>query len=263
MLPVNADLLRAVAPRQSGRRAEQQARIIEDVGKTLASTLEKYKIDTPLRLAHFIAQTCHESDGYCTTEEYASGEAYEGRREGLGNTERGDGPKFKGRGLIQLTGRFNYHSAGRRLGLPLIDNPPLAADPATSLLIACDYWQEHGLNTYCDGDNLIAITRIVNGGLNGLDSRRGYLAKAKEALARLQAGAIAARPGGPPTLHLGMEGEAVVSLQKALRDKQFLVSIDGVFGGGTETAVQQFQASEGLTVDGIVGPATWSRLSPS
>src|SRR5215469_9026868 len=106
MLPVNADLLRAVAPRQSGRRAEQQARIIDEVGKILASTLEKYEINTPLRVAHFIAQTCHESDGYCTTEEYASGAAYEGRRD-LGNTEPGDGRLFKGRGLIQLTGRAN------------------------------------------------------------------------------------------------------------------------------------------------------------
>jgi len=141
MLPVSADLLGEVAPRQSGVRAQHQTWIIQEVGKSLVETLERYEINTPLRLAHFLAQTCHESDGYCTTEEYASGAAYEGRRD-LGNTEPGDGRRFKGRGLIQLTGRANYTAAAGRLGIKLIDNPDLAAVPATSLLIACDFWRE-------------------------------------------------------------------------------------------------------------------------
>jgi len=135
MLPINADLLRAIAPRQSGIRAQHQALIIEEVGKSLAETLEKYSIATPLRMAHFVAQSGHESDGFCTTEEYASGAAYEGRRD-LGNTEPGDGQRFKGRGLIQLTGRANYVAASGRLQIPLVNNPDLAAVPQTSLLIA-------------------------------------------------------------------------------------------------------------------------------
>src|SRR5580693_4825459 len=171
MLPISADLLRAVAPRQSGIRAQHQAHIIEEVGASLAATLGQYAINTPLRLAHFIAQTCHESDGYCTTEEYASGAAYEGRRD-LGNTEPGDGRLFKGRGLIQLTGRANYEAAGRRLQLPLVANPDVAAVPATSLLIACDYWKQRDINTPCDRDDIITVTRRVNGGLNGIESRR-------------------------------------------------------------------------------------------
>jgi putative chitinase len=261
MLPISADLLRAVAPRQSGIRAQHQAHIIEEVGASLAATLGQYAINTPLRLAHFIAQTCHESDGYCTTEEYASGAAYEGRRD-LGNTEPGDGRLFKGRGLIQLTGRANYEAAGRRLQLPLVANPDVAAVPATSLLIACDYWKQRDINTPCDRDDIITVTRRVNGGLNGIESRREYLAKAKGALARLKAGPIAASPGGPPTLHRGMEGEGVVSLQEALSDNHLTVAIDGAFGAGTEAAVRHFQASQGLAVDGIVGPATWSKLRP-
>ena len=259
MLPVNADLLGEVAPRQSGVRAQHQTWIIQEVGKSLVETLERYEINTPLRLAHFLAQTCHESDGYCTTEEYASGAAYEGRRD-LGNTEPGDGRRFKGRGLIQLTGRENYTAAAGRLGIKLIDNPDLAAVPATSLLIACDFWREKNINTPCDRDDVISVTRLVNGGLNGLDSRRGHLAKAKEALARLQAGQLPSGPGIPPTLHRGMEGEDVVRLQRALSDRNFSVTIDGSFGPGTETAVRNFQASIGLTVDGIVGPGTWSKL---
>ena len=75
MLPIDADVMRVVAPRVSGRRAHHQAFIIEDAGKNLANTLEIYDINMPLRVAHFLAQTCHESDGFCTTEEYASGAA--------------------------------------------------------------------------------------------------------------------------------------------------------------------------------------------
>src|SRR5215469_8189966 len=209
MLPVNAELLGEVAPRQSGVRAQHQTWIIQEVGKSLVETLERYEINTPLRLAHFLAQTCHESDGYCTTEEYASGAAYEGRRD-LGNTEPGDGRRFKGRGLIQLTGRANYVAASERLGIKLVDNPDLAAVPATSLLIACDYWQQRHINAPCDRDDVIIVTRLVNGGLNGLDSRREYLAKAKGIVARLQGGQIAAAPGAPLTLHRGMEGEDVI-----------------------------------------------------
>lgn len=259
MFPVSGDLLSAVAPRQSGVRAQHQACIIEEAGKSLRATLEQYEINTPLRLAHFLAQTCHESDGYCTTEEYASGAAYEGRRD-LGNTEPGDGRRFKGRGLIQLTGRANYTAAARRLGIKLIENPDLAAVPATSLLIACDFWGDKNINTPCDRDDVITVTRLVNGGLNGLDSRREYLAKAKEAVARVQAGQIAVAPNGHPTLYRGMQGEGVIMLQQALSNHKLLVSIDGVFGPGTETAVRHFQAGVGLTVDAIVGPATWLKL---
>jgi putative chitinase len=259
MFPVNADQMRAVAPRQSGSRAQHQARIIEEVGTSLADTLDKYEINTPLRMAHFLAQVCHESDGFCTTEEYASGAAYEGRKD-LGNTHAGDGRLFKGRGLLQLTGRANYAAAGERLRLELIENPDLAAVPTTSLLIACDFWREHDINVACDRDNLITVTRLVNGGLNGLDSRREYLAKAKEALARLQAGQIPESAGVPRTLHRGMEGDDVIRLQQALSDKKLPVATDGAFGPGTETAVRQFQANNDLLADGIVGPATWAKL---
>ena len=252
--------MRAVAPRQSGSRAQHQAFIIENAVKVLSDTLQKYEINTALRVEHFLAQTCHESDGFCTTEEYASGAAYEGRRD-LGNTQPGDGRKYKGRGLIQLTGRLNYEAAGERLKLDLIGNPDLAAEPATSVLTACDFWKARNINPDCDQDNLIAVTRKVNGGLNGLESRRAYLAKAKTALAKLQAGQLPASTGAPPALRRGMEGDNVTGLQEALRQKGVSVAIDGNFGPGTETAVRQFQLSNQLTADGIVGPSTWKALT--
>jgi putative chitinase len=264
MLQVDADVMKEVAPRESGQRAKHQGFIIEEAGKVLASTLEKYEINTPLRIEHFLAQCAHESDGFCTTEEYASGAAYEGRRD-LGNTELGDGRRFKGRGMLQLTGRANYGTAGKRLGLDLVSNPDLAAEPATSVLIACDYWQQLNINPDCDRDDIIKVTHKVNGGYHGLDSRRSYLEKAKIAIAKLQAGQLQAgqlptNAEALPTLHRGMSGEGVTRVQRALSQKGISVAIDGVFGPGTVTAVQQFQRDNQRTADGIVGQATWKVL---
>ena len=126
MIPVDRDVLVAIAPRVSGRKAEAQANIINSIGDSLASVLEHYEINTRLRVAHFLAQVANLSDGFCTTEEYASGAAYEGRRD-LGNSQPGDGRRFKGRGLIQLTGRANYHTLGGKLGVDLENNPEMAA----------------------------------------------------------------------------------------------------------------------------------------
>ncbi|WP_244604594.1 MULTISPECIES: peptidoglycan-binding protein [Mesorhizobium] len=244
----------------SGRKGARQKSIIAAIGEILQPTLAGYQIDTRLRVAHFLAQACHESDGFCTTEEYASGAAYEGRTN-LGNTQPGDGKRFKGRGLFQLTGRANYVSYGTALDVDLVDNPTLAGGPVMSLKIACEFWKEHKLNRFADTDDLITVTRKINGGLNGIESRRAYLIKAKAALARL-AGAAVTTPdaGATPVLQRGSKGEGVAKLQAALRQKGFPIAVDGDFGAATELAVMQFQTSKGLTSDGIVGPATWAAL---
>src|SRR5690606_28454782 len=108
-------------------------------------TLNAYQINTKLRIAHFMGQVAHECAGFRTTEEFASGAAYEGRAD-LGNNQTGDGVRYKGRGLIQLTGRANYRRIGGLLGLPLEAEPQLAAEPATSLKIACEYWKIRNIN---------------------------------------------------------------------------------------------------------------------
>jgi putative chitinase len=137
---------------------------------------------TPLRLAHFLAQLGHESDGFKAMEEYASGADYEGRQD-LGNVMRGDGVRYKGRGPIQVTGRANYRRFGQKLGIDLESHPEIAALPSIGMLTACTYWTDHGLNERADADDLNGITRAINGGLNGLPARKARLGQAKALLA--------------------------------------------------------------------------------
>lgn len=140
--------------------------------------LPAYQINTSLRVSHFMAQCAHECDNFRTMEEYASGAAYEGRA-ALGNTQPGDGVRYKGRGVIQLTGRANYRSYGAALGLDLENNPQLAAVPENAVKVACEYWKKNSLNALADADNIEAITRRINGGLNGLADRQLKLRIAK------------------------------------------------------------------------------------
>lgn len=136
----------------------------------------------PLRLAHFMAQAAHESGGFrAMTEIWGPTPAqrgYEGRSD-LGNTQPGDGFRYRGRGLFQITGRANYAAAGKDLGLPLVDQPETAAHPNIAVRTAVWYWSNRNLNTRADNDDVIGITRRINGGLNGLDDRRARLSVAK------------------------------------------------------------------------------------
>lgn len=155
--------------------------IIQTLPPFLSKHMTAYNIDTPLRASHFLAQACHESAHFRTLHEYASGAAYEGRKD-LGNVYAGDGVRYKGRGIFQLTGRANYRAYGALLGLDLENNPELAADPEISVRVACEYWKHKGLNGWADRDDLNEITRRINGGYNGLSDRAACLARAKQAL---------------------------------------------------------------------------------
>jgi predicted chitinase len=141
-------------------------------------------IDTPLRRAHFLAQIGHESGELRFRTEIASGERYEGRLD-LGNVQPGDGPRFRGRGLIQLTGRANYAEFGRALGLEadlLADPDRVANDPELCVKAAGWYWARRDLNALADANNLTEITRRINGGLNGLEDRRRLFNRASAML---------------------------------------------------------------------------------
>jgi putative chitinase len=157
------------------------------------ATCVKYDISTPIRQLCFLAQVGHESGGLFYTEELASGAAYEGRKN-LGNTQPGDGVRFKGRGLIQITGRANYGAVGTALGVDFIKNPTLlggknvtvctAQQIQNAALSAGWFWNSRKLNTIADtidikkaidtGSNLanfVAMTKKINGGTNGLHDR--------------------------------------------------------------------------------------------
>jgi len=136
----------------------------------------------PLRFAHFFAQLAHESGGFQYMEEIASGQAYEGRAN-LGNVQPGDGRRYKGRGPIQLTGRANYRDYGRRLGIDLETHPEIAALPSIGMMTACAYWTASNLNVLADRDDVEAITRRINGGLNGFDDRQMLLRAMKALMA--------------------------------------------------------------------------------
>lgn len=135
-------------------------------------------LDTGLRLAHFMGQCAHESGGFRYMEEIASGQAYEGRKD-LGNVVPGDGRRYKGRGPIQLTGRANYRAFSREVGIDFESHPEIVAFPSIGLMAAVRYWNSRNLNTLADADDLVGVTRKINGGTNGLEDRKAQTAKAK------------------------------------------------------------------------------------
>jgi len=260
---LTADTLRQIAPRPGP--ASEWARITAALGPALPAVLPDYGIGTPLRIAHFLAQAAHETNGFRTLEEYGGASyfaRYEGRAD-LGNTKPGDGARFHGRGIFQLTGRANYRRYGEKLGLDLEGDPERAAEPVISLKIAACYWADRKLNAPADQDDLLRVTLLINGGRNGLDDRRVKLGRARTAIAALAALDVpAADPEHYPTLRRGSEGDAVEVLQVRLRKSGFELTVDGAFGPATETAVRTFQRGRGLTVDGIVGPKSWAAIIP-
>lgn len=159
---------------------EDVASLAEAIGRVMANR----NIDTPLQRAHFLAQIGHESGELRFRSELSSGEAYEGRRD-LGNLQPGDGRRYKGRGLIQLTGRANYAEYGRALGREkeLLEHPEQVADEIELCIdVAAWFWARRELNALAEKDDLTGITRRINGGLNGLEDRRRLLKRSKALL---------------------------------------------------------------------------------
>jgi len=176
----------------------------------LNSTFDKYEINTPKRQAGFIGQCQHESGNFKTLEEnlhysaaslmrvwpsrfpdqatadqYANNpekianKVYAGR---MGNTEDGDGWKYHGRGVIQLTGKDNYMFCGQAIKLDLMDNPDLLLEPMNAMLSAGWFWNKRGLNAAADVSGWEEITRKINGGVLGLDDRIAKITKALQIL---------------------------------------------------------------------------------
>lgn len=148
------------------------------------AAMKEFGINTPERVAAFLAQVGHESAQLRYVKELASGSAYEGRKD-LGNTQAGDGVKYKGRGLIQITGRVNYVKVMMALGIDCVECPALLEQPVNACRASAWWWNDHSLNEIADACSEPAfrkITKIVNGGYNGWDDRLALYNKAKDVL---------------------------------------------------------------------------------
>ncbi len=146
------------------------------------AAMTEFEINNPSRETAFLAQVAHESGAFNYVRELASGEAYEGRAD-LGNTEPGDGVRFKGRGLIQITGRANYRLCGDALGVDLVSEPDALERPDLAARSAGWFWKTHGLNELADLGDFVRITKRINGGTNGLADRLAYFERAQQVLA--------------------------------------------------------------------------------
>ena len=186
-----------------------KCKIVEELSKCLNMYLDKYNIDTELRVAHFLAQTAHESAeftrfienlnygtkglletfdkyfnksnviNYNRNPEKIANKVYANRM-GNGNPESGDGWKFRGRGLIQLTGQENYFKFFKSINKPI--NIDYLTTPEGAVESSCWYWDDKDTNHYADIDDIVSVTKKINGGTLGLDSRKLYLARAKKVI---------------------------------------------------------------------------------
>ena len=152
----------------------------------IESAMVEFDVNTPARKTMFLSQIGHESGGLRYAVEIwgptPAQRRYEGRLD-LGNTEPGDGSRFRGRGLIQTTGRANYAATGKALGLDLLLRPELLGLPPLAARSAAWWWKAHGLNEIADTGDVRKATRRINGGFNGLAERQALFSAAQAAFA--------------------------------------------------------------------------------
>jgi putative chitinase len=206
--------------------------------------IEQHGVNTPRRFQHFMAQIAHESDGFKTTREYASGAAYEGRKD-LGNTQPGDGRRYRGRGLIQLTGRDNVTRASEHFDRPYVEQPELLEKFPDALLAALWFWNWRNINAPADRDDVVRVTRLINGGTNGLKDRKTYLERAKRIW-----------PDGDRQ-ETGTVARATAKVSDVRVDKHWLTK-----GRMREIQTQLYKLgyTEVGTIDGALGPRSRSAI---
>lgn len=233
-------LLKDAYPNSTSENRERYA-------KPLLESALKWQIHSPLRLSHWLAQLGHESGELKYSEEISSGRAYEGRRS-LGNTQPGDGVRFKGRGLTQLTGRYNYTRFSRALGMPeILANPKLVAELPFSVEVSGWYWMygaSVNLNSLADKDNVTLITKLINGGYNGLADRKRLLSLCKKAVDR----------------HGTLKVQTALNALSARGSRWPSLKVDGAFGPQTTSVVREMQAEYAIKPTGDVDIKTWNKL---
>jgi putative chitinase len=255
---------------------------------------EKYEINTTNRLAGFMAQCAHESLDFTRLEEnlnysekalngvfgryfgkgkrnakeyarkpekianYVYQDEYRSKRGAMGNTTAGDGWRFRGRGIKQLTGRNNYTAFGKSVGMSAEEAADYVATERGALESACWFWATNKLDKWADKGDIKGLTKKINGGTIGLEDRTRRWEEALAILGGKVPAPKAAKKSAPAksrTLRKGMKGDDVAKMQKALG-----ITADGDFGFGTQTSVKKWQKLNGLVADGIVGPATQAKM---
>jgi len=246
----------------------------------------KYEINTPNRVAGFLAQTGHESAMYKTITEnlnYSSkalnaifgkyfhragvdAQKYHRQPEKIanriyanrmdnGDTASGDGWRFRGGGILQLTGRYNYTEFGKTVGMSAEEATDYVRTKQGAIESACWFWKTNNINKYCDNDDIVGMTKRINGGTIGLKDRKFHYAHALEVLGRQWEPDDDDDDVKYNLLRVGSKGSDVKKLQEALG-----LDADGIFGSGTESAVKAWQRENDCSPDGIAGPQTLSKI---
>ena len=189
-----------ITPAHLAAIAGRTTALMPELANWMNKLCPSYEIDTAREYGHFLAQACHETDHFKTLREYASGSAYEGRAD-LGNTQPGDGIRFRGRGIFQTTGRANYLQLGIKKGRRdlFINTPELLEQPEYAVWSACEFWKTRGLTdvaNHADTDvlkkkyrgNIIDVSPVeyisltINGGYRGMEERKKFYALAQQVL---------------------------------------------------------------------------------
>jgi len=262
--------------------------------ENVVDMFKKYDIMTTNRIAGFMAQCGHESSDFTALEEnlnysekalnsvfgryfgtgkrnakdyarkpekianYVYQDEFRSKRGAMGNVNDGDGWRFRGRGIKQLTGRNNYTAFGKTVGMSAEEAAEYVATKKGALESACWFWATNNIDRYADADDILGMSKRINGGTIGLDDRTK---RWNTALAILQ-GRVSISSKNTSSirttnsvLRKGSKGPEVVKMQQALG-----ITADGDFGLGTQIAVKNFQKKNGLTADGIAGPNTLTKI---
>jgi len=261
----------------------------EEWYEAMLEILPLWDINTIPRVAGFIAQCGHESGGFRVVSENlnysakalntifpkyfkrAGRDANEYHRQpekianviyanrmDNGDTESGDGWKFRGGGLIQLTGRYNYTEFAEDVDMSVDEAVDYVRTKKGALDSACWFWDENNINKHCDNMDILKMTKRINGGTIGLEDRKKHWAHALDVLG----GDMEMEPEEEKELNTnqvirqGSRGPLVQEVQEILG----IEPADGIFGPGTARQVKEWQAENGLVADGIVGPNTLGKL---
>ena len=271
---------------------------IDELFAALSSELPKYDITSVERVAGFLAQCGHESAGFTVKKEnlnysadgllkvfpkyfktQADANAYArqpakianrvyGNRMGNGPESSGEGFKFCGRGYIQLTGKSNYSAFAKSINKSLDEAIAYLETINGAVESACWFWKTNNINRFCDANDIVGMTKAINGGTNGLQDRTDYFVKAKSiiqsgsGLSTVKSTVTPPAPPAPPEdpfnqvlLQIGSKGEEVKQAQLKLG-----LPADGSYGQKTEVAVKRFQEANGLTITGRIDAKTAMKL---